>query len=121
MKSPGWVLQSRLGRVLVLDYPPMPQLYPPLCLTMKDTLAACLWKANHDMIAGLSSFHVRRQSLDGESRRLSSKETCCRIPLKRSSFLAQMTHVFDDKEAMDAEWGISSSEHPEPSPKANTT
>src|SRR6478609_5879096 len=99
--------------MLVLDSP-MPQLYPPLCLTIKDTLAACLWKACQDILAGLSSFHVRRHSSDGDFRKVGSKETCSRIPLKRSSVLAQMTHVFVDKEAIDAEWGISSSEHPEP-------
>jgi len=49
-------------------------------------------------------------------RRDGSNETYTRIPLKRSSVLAQMTQVFDDKEAMDDEWGISNSEHPEPPP-----
>jgi len=68
------------------------------------------------MVAGASSFHIRCHSWEGDCRSVGSNETCWRMPLKSSSSLAQMTHVFVDKEAMEGRWGISSSEQPEPSP-----
>ena len=120
-REASYIHPIRVATSPVQRNPPIPHLYPCLCFTISETLAACWPKWCQAIVAGASNFHVRRHSTNGDFHRVSSNETCFRMSSKRSSILAQIAHHEPDKVDMAEEWGISRLSHAVPSPKAKTT